>query len=382
MQDFPRLLDQRLEKLDETFQRRLIVPRQGTDFSSNDYLGFTRDRVLRERILLRLADEDVGASGARLLRGQMPLFDRVEHDLARFVGREAALLFPSGYQANLALLSGLLTADDWVFSDQLNHASLIDGIRLSRAQRVVFPHGDLSALRRALGDRVAQPGLKVIVTESLFGMDGDIAPLDGLADLADEFSALLIVDEAHATGLWGAGHWGGGLVQALGLSSRVFATIHTGGKALGVGGAWVAGSEKLKSYLVNFSRPFIFSTAPIPALAVGLGESVEYWKSVGASRADLLFKNVAHFRSSLPRLLGGGVQSVSREMGPIVPVILGSNEAAVRVAAQLQAEGWDVRAIRPPTVPEGSARLRLCIHWDHSISLLQTLSEFLGGVLR
>ncbi len=367
---FPESLDQRLDRLSESFQRRSLAPRVGIDFSSNDYLGLSQDTALRKRILLRMQDVESGASGSRLLRGQIPLFNEVEENLARFSGGEAALLFPSGYQANLALLSGILSAEDWVFSDQLNHASLIDGMRLSRARRVVYRHRDVGALRRELQESSSHSGLKVIVTESLFGMDGDTAPLLALADLAGEFSALLVVDEAHATGLWGDGQRGGGLVQSLGLSSRVFATIHTGGKALGTGGAWVSGSAKLKDYLVNFSRPFIFSTAPLPALAVALDESVSYWKHVGPARAASLFKGADRLRESLSSF---GLQSF--EPGPIVPVLLGENQVALRVAEKLQEVGFDVRAIRPPTVPEGTARLRLCVHWDHSLEILLRLSE-------
>ncbi len=370
MQRFPDSLSQRLTRLDSTFQRRVLAPRRGIDFSSNDYLGLSQDRVLRERVLLRLRDLEIGSSGSRLLRGQTPLFETVEQNLAQFAGAESALVFPSGYQANLALLSGVLTAEDWVFSDQLNHASLIDGMRLSRAQRVIYPHCDVAALRRSLEEASTQSGLKVIVTESLFGMDGDKAPLAALVDLADEFSALLMVDEAHATGLWGSEGRGGGLVQAQGLSSRVFATIHTGGKALGVGGAWVCGSNKLRDYLVNFSRPFIFSTAPVPALLVALDEAVDYWTDVGLSRSETLLTHADELRKSLR-----GLKLGSMESGPIVPVLLGENERALRVAGQLQGEGFDIRAIRPPTVPEGTARLRLCVHWEHTPELLGKLSD-------
>jgi 8-amino-7-oxononanoate synthase len=210
MPRFPDLLAQRLSRLDVSFQRRVLAPRRGIDFASNDYLGFSQDPVFRGRVLDRLRDADVGSSGSRLLRGQSLLFEKVEQNLAEMSGTEAALIFPSGYQANLALLSGLLSSEDYVFSDQLNHASLIDGMRLSRAHRVVYPHRDWVALRRALTEVASQPGLKVIVTESLFGMDGDQAPLASLVDLADEFEALLVVDEAHATGIWGSEGRGGG----------------------------------------------------------------------------------------------------------------------------------------------------------------------------
>jgi 8-amino-7-oxononanoate synthase len=376
MPRFPDLLAQRLSRLDVSFQRRVLAPRRGIDFASNDYLGFSQDPVFRGRVLDRLRDADVGSSGSRLLRGQSLLFEKVEQNLAEMSGTEAALIFPSGYQANLALLSGLLSSEDYVFSDQLNHASLIDGMRLSRAHRVVYPHRDWVALRRALTEVASQPGLKVIVTESLFGMDGDQAPLASLVDLADEFEALLVVDEAHATGIWGSEGRGGGLVQSHGLSSRVFATVHTGGKALGVGGAWIGLSAELKNYLINFSRPFIFSTAPVPALVISLSESADYWRSCGPSRSVILLKKAHEFRESLKGLQSGqGLNLGSVESSPIVPVLIGENQMALQVATQLQEEGWDVRAIRPPTVPQGTARLRLCIHWDHSADVLRVLSQ-------
>ncbi len=377
MGSFSEVLDLRLKKLDEAFQRRVLKSRSGIDFSSNDYLGFSQDPVLQERVLRRLRGQPVGASGARLLRGHFELFETVEQNLARFSGQEAALILPSGYQANLALLSGVLTAEDWVFSDQFNHASLIDGIRLSRARRVIYPHRDGAALRRALEESHKQPGLKIIVTESLFGMDGSQAPLAQLVDLAEEYSALLMVDEAHATGLWGDGVLGGGIVQSLGLSERVFATTHTGGKALGTGGAWIAGSAKLIHYLVNFSRPFIFSTAPVPSLVISLDEALQYWSEVGNNRAKALFSKADQMQARLVDL-----EIPCRDPSPIVPIILGENEMALQVAERIQNCGFDVRAIRPPTVPEGTARLRISVHWDHTIEVIQALSNQVLAAIR
>ena len=363
--------------LDEVSQRRALVPRAGIDFSSNNYLGFAHDPVLKAEVLARLPELELGASGARLLRGHQAVFEEVEQELADFCGQESALIFPSGYQANLALLSGLLTSQDYVFSDQLNHASLIDGIRLSGAQKVIYPHRDLGVLREALErtQSVSGRALRVIVTESLFGMDGDQAPLRELADLADEYGALWVADEAHATGLWGdfSRNRGGGLVQSHQLSSRVFATIHTGGKALGIGGAWVCGGAKLKELLVNFARPFIYSTAPLPALVRGLGCAVDYWKRVGPARARRVLESAEEMRQALAM----AQVPVAGGLGPIVPVILGDNERALSLAHRLQLQGFDVRPIRPPTVPVGTARLRLCIHDAHSEENLRELQQAL-----
>jgi len=268
----------------------------------------------------------------------------------------------------LGLLSAVLGPGDQVFSDELNHASLIDGIRLSRAEKIIYPHGNIEALRRKIRESSSRNGqhIRLIVTESLFSMDGDQAPLQELVLLAQEQDALLIVDESHATGLWGAFNpagqpQGGGLVQSLGLSHDVFATIHTGGKSLGCGGAWIACDAELKDYLVNFSRPFIFSTAPSPALAVALAESCRYWDEVGPQRAQDVHRFASTLRDQLSRLQAHSPAQLMPPpgVGPIIPVILKSNARALAASQALQLAGYDVRAIRPPTVPEGTARLRI-----------------------
>lgn len=383
MTSFPRLLGDRLADLDHQSLRRSLRFPQGKDFTSNDYLGFAADPVLRTRFLGALADLPVGASASRLLRGQLPAHAETEAALARFVRRDAALLYPSGYQANVGLLSALLRAGDVAFSDELNHASIIDGLRLGRAHRYVYAHNDPSSLRPLLERHGRGSGLKLIVTESLFSMEGDQAPLTQLADLAAEFGALLVVDEAHATGLFGdaASRLGGGLVQQLGLNDRVFASVHTGGKALGAAGAWIAGDASLKEYLTNFSRPFIYSTAALPAMALLLSLSVEHWGQVGAARAEALLDHACSFRAALARLAdcpGVRVPSVS---GPIIPVILGDNERPIAVARRLQEAGFDVRAIRPPTVPAGTARLRVTVTWPRSAGDLDDLADALFSIV-
>jgi 8-amino-7-oxononanoate synthase len=339
-------LSERLRAARDEGLSRGLRPRSGSDFCSNDYLGFAEDIALRRRVQAACEGAPLGAAGSRLVRGELDLFARVEGRLAAFSGREAALLFPSGYQANVALLSALGREGDFFYSDELNHASLIDGMRLSRATRRVYPHGDLGALARLLETDRNSPGLKLIVTESLFSMDGDAASLRELAALAQAHGAALIVDEAHATALWGSG-----LIERAGLSERVLATVHTGGKALGAAGAWVAGSSVLKEYLVNFARGQIFSTGALPALAIQLEEAVSYWSEVGPERAEQLFARC--------RKLGEALGA--RVSGPIFPVILGSNERALGAQAALAAEGFDVRAIRPPTVAPGTARLRVTV---------------------
>lgn len=358
----PTGLKLQLEELKEKGTYRALSLPQGIDFSSNDYLGFAHALELRKRILGRLVNEfegpsaSIGSTGSRLLRGNSRIFEETENLLAKFSGREAAVLFPSGYQANLGLLSAILTAEDLVFSDELNHASLIDGIRLGRARKVIYAHANLNDLESRLKASMNDPvRVRWIVTESLFSMDGDQAPIAELVALAEKYRASLIVDEAHATGLWGAGSDGGGLVQSLGLSSRVFATLHTGGKALGTGGAWIAGDASLKEFLVNFSRPLIFSTAPIPVLPLMLQEAIGYWRQFGREAAEEVFRKSKLLRFRIQNLLG---------QGPILPLIIGDNLKAVSLASRLREEGFDVRAIRPPTVASGTARLRITCHAD------------------
>ncbi|MEO5970722.1 MAG: 8-amino-7-oxononanoate synthase [Bdellovibrionia bacterium] len=377
----PEILQARLDRQAIGLRKRTLIHRQGVDLSSNDYLGFSQDPILSERILDRLRDLPIGTAGSRLLRGNLKIHEEAETVLADFSGRGAALLFPSGYQANLGLISAILGPGDQVFSDELNHASLIDGIRLSRAEKFVYPHNNIEALRKALKEQSNQSasGLKVIITESLFSMNGDHAPLRELVCLAKEHSALLLVDESHATGLWGSGSeaavnssktmgappGGGGLVQSMGLSNQVFATVHTGGKSMGCGGAWIACDAALKNYLINFSRPFIFSTAPSPALAVSLVESCKYWFEAGPERAQKVHNFSSELRTRLQDLQNNFPNRlfIPSGTGPIIPVILKDNARALSASQLLQSAGYDVRAIRPPTVPEGTARLRITANY-------------------
>ncbi|MGH9749766.1 MAG: aminotransferase class I/II-fold pyridoxal phosphate-dependent enzyme, partial [Candidatus Polarisedimenticolia bacterium] len=283
MDRFPGPLAARLEALHAAGLHRALRRPSGFDLSSNDYLGFAADPDLASRARDALRGVPGGAGASRLLRGDLELHHECEAALARFAGREAAVLFPSGYQANLALLSSLLRPGDRIFSDALNHASIIDGIRLGRGTKMIYPHADAAGLEALLARHTPPPGSsRFVVTESLFSMDGDRAPLADLAAVAERHGAHLIVDEAHATGLYGGG---AGLAREAGIADRVFASVHTGGKALGAAGAWVAGDRRLKEYLVNFARPFVFSTAVLPALAVLLRESVAFWADHGPERA-------------------------------------------------------------------------------------------------
>jgi 8-amino-7-oxononanoate synthase len=355
--------------------RSLTVP-SGLDFSSNDYLGYARRTASAPVANENPLDGTALTSGtaSRLLRGNHPVWDEVEGLLARWHGAEAALMMTSGYTANEGLLSTVVAADDWVATDQFNHASIIDGIRLCRPMLFIFQHNDLNHLEDGLRKAIrAGTGERFIVTESLNSMEGDRAPLLEMASLAERFGAHLIVDEAHATGCFGP--QGSGLVDELGLRSRVLASIHTGGKALGVHGAYICGNLLLKQYLMNRCRHLIFSTALPPALGHWWRTAIPRVQQDETGRESLR-RNVALFRDELARL------AIDADgMDQIVPLILGGNERARQAALRLQVQGYDIRPIRPPTVPANSARLRISIHADHDRTTLLQLAEALRETL-
>lgn len=332
--------------------RRPELP-AGVDLTSNDYLGYAPDPDLAARVGEAVARHGTGTGASRLLRGHTALVERLEERLADHARREAALLFPSGYQANVGLVPALVGRGDHVVSDALNHASLIDGIRLSKASRRIVDHADPHAFDEALAE-LPPDGRRLVVAESVFSMDGDLPDLEALAEVCARRDALLVVDEAHATGLFGPD--GGGRVAELGLGDRVLATIHTGGKALGVGGAWVAGDRVLTEHLVNHARTFIYTTAPVPALPAALDAALDR-RAVDQPLVDALHARASRLRG---RLHDAGLD-LAGSASPIVPVVLGGSDRTMAVAADLRARGWDVRGIRPPTVPEGTARLRVTV---------------------
>lgn len=333
-----------LEQLQAKRRKRELRENRGEDFCSNDYLGLANHPAVRAAMERALRDGlDLGSTGSRLVRGNHPAFEALERRFADWRGAEAALFFSSGYAAGLGVLTALIGPKDIVFSDAANHASLIDGLRLSGARRVVFPHNDAAALRAALLRHPAASGSKrFLVIESLYSMEGDRAPAAEMAELCRAHGVAMIVDEAHATGLY----------PAVDLSDVVIAGLHPCGKALGGSGCLVAGSRLLREYLVNRCRSFIFSTAPSPLLAVQLTAALEVIEREPERREQVL---------ALARALRRGL-GMGDATSPIVPLIVGSDEDALTAAAELAAQGFDVRAIRPPTVPEGTARLRLTVH--------------------
>lgn len=349
-------------------QRTLRVP-QGVDFTSNDYLGLAAHPALTAAMAAAARQDGCGSGGSRLLRGHRESFARVERAFAAFKGTERSLYFSSGYLANLAVLSTLAERGDRIIADRLNHASLKDGARLSPARAVALPHNDLAALGRLL----AAPGSghTFVVTESLFSMDGDSPPLGDYAAVCARAGATLIVDEAHAVGLYG--RRGTGLIEAAGLDARTVISINTAGKALGVGGAFVAGPEWAVEYLLQRARPFVYSTAPPPAVAAALLASLEVIAGEPERRCRLL--SLARYART--RLAAAGFAVVEGD-SPIIPLVLGSNQRAVAAAEQLQSRGFDVRAIRPPTVPAGTARLRLSVNAGLTEPVIDALIDALS----
>lgn len=360
-----------LSGLREADQFRNLATPAGIPLSSNDYLGLAAHPRLKEAVVRALTQDERSAStGSRLLSGHHRRWDRLESEFAEFVGAEAALYFPSGYSANVGLLSAILKPGDTVFSDESNHASLIDGIRLSRANKVIFPHGEIGYLEDALR-KDAGRGEKVIVVESIFSMEGDRPNLSDLLSLCERYDAFLIVDEAHAMGVEGAG--GRGLIHQTGRPGRVLATVHTCGKAFAAMGAFVAGSRTLREFLINHARPFIFTTALPPYCAAQVSEAMQLVRQADNER-DHLRRLSAYLRE---RMRASGL-SAGRSDSQIIPLILGSNDKALRVASSLSDAGFAVRAIRPPTVPPGSARLRFSLSASLSIADLNALMDALA----
>jgi 8-amino-7-oxononanoate synthase len=370
-------LGRRLQELEQQHQRRSLAEMQGIDFCSNDYLGLAEHPALREAVARAVEKSSrVGGTASRLLSGQTEEWRTLEEEFAKFAGMEAALFFGSGYAANMGLLSALVGPDDVVYSDVLNHASLIDGMRLSGARKVIYPHLDLSALESCLRQDAGAPWRRIIVTESVFSMNGDIAPLKDMAALAERFGAAMIVDEAHATGVQGKKGWG--LAAEAGILPQVLATIHTCGKALGSAGAFVCGPAVMKDHLINHARTFIFSTALPPYFAEQIRAALKLVAGMDAERQTLLGR-----AKGLDETLRKSGFDTGGSASQIVPVVIGSNENTLQAAKRLQREGFAVRAIRPPTVPVGKARLRLSlttkIAAEELSRLVKCLVEWRGG---
>ena len=337
--------------------------------SSNNYLGLANHPALKTAAHQAVEKFGCGAGASRLISGSMEIHRELEARLAAFKQTESALVFPSGYQANIGTLSALMSAGDTILSDELNHASIIDGCRLSRADIKIFRHCDVDHLERLLADS-PESGQRLIVTDSVFSMDGDVAPLQEIAGLGGKYEAWVMVDEAHATGVFGA--TGAGLVEELNLTAQVEIQMGTLSKALGGSGAYVAGSRELIEWLVNRARSFIYTTGLPPSAAATALAALEIVKLEPERRARL-WEN-AHFLSDGLRALGYTLLSAE---SPVVPVITGDAHRTLDLSAALFRRGVLAYGVRPPTVPEGTSRLRLAPMATHSRpQLVKALEAF------
>ncbi|MFK7740803.1 MAG: dethiobiotin synthase [Planctomycetota bacterium] len=371
MSDEPSSLDRELE--DEQRQRHVAGLARttmldgrinGHDFGSNDYLGLAQDPAVVDAMASAAREYGAGGRSARLLRGGTPLHEQAEAALASWLGCESSLLFPSGYQANLGLVGALVGRGDAILSDRANHASLIDAARLSRAQVLVHDHCDLVDLERVL--RAARGARRrLVLTEGVFSMGGDVAPLLAIEQLCRQYDAWLVVDEAHSIGVLGeagAGAWAAALAQAscdarpdAQPAQRLCARVVTCGKALGMGGAFVAGSTALRTQLIHTARSFLFTTAPPPVIAGGLLAAIARCRKADDARLRLR-RNVRRLAQQL---------QIDAPPAAIVPVVVGAADRAHALAQQLEAEGFYAPAVRPPTVPPGQSQLRVVCHAQH-----------------
>ena len=381
-------LDGALAALEAKGLRRALEPLEGAqgpvvtvggralvNLCSNDYLGLASDPRLVAAAVAAAQREGAGAGAARLVAGDLPVHGALERRLAAFKHAEAALLFSSGYHANAGIPAALAEREDAIFSDRLNHASIVDGCRLSLAKAFRYPHCDVDALARLLRETKARR--KLVVTDAVFGMDGDAAPLAAIAELCRDEGAMLYVDEAHATGVLGP--TGAGWAEAQGVRPDVL--MGTLGKALGSFGAFAAGSARLCAWLTSRSRTFIFTTALPPAACGAALAALDVLAAEPARRARL-HALAARMREGLSAL---GFD-MSRVVAPIFPVVLGEEAIALEASRRMRARGFFVRAIRPPTVPAGTSRLRVSLTAGHTEAqvdaFLAALREVVGELRR
>lgn len=346
-----------------------LAGRPMINFGSNDYLSLASDPRLTSAVTAALADEGWGSGASPLVTGFSRWHERLEERIARFEAAEAALVFPSGFAANSGTIAALVGPGDVVFTDRKNHASLLDGCRLSRADVRAYPHLDCTALEGLLTR--SQARRRLIVTDSLFSMDGDCAPLADLADLADRHGAMLMVDEAHATGVFGPR--ARGLCEAAGVEDRVAVRVGTLSKALGCVGGFVAGSKTLVRWLIHRARPYVFSTAAPGAVQAAACAALEIVEREPHRRESLLAR-AAELRQ---RLMEAG-WDVGRSTSQIVPVIVREPQRAVALSQRLAERGVFAPAIRPPTVPPGEACLRISLTFGHTAPMIDRLLDALG----
>ncbi|MCQ6557326.1 8-amino-7-oxononanoate synthase [Paenibacillus mendelii] len=351
------------------------------NLSSNDYLGLARHPAIIEAMREALLTEGAGSGASRLVTGNRLPYSRLEEELADWQSCEAGLVFANGYMANSGVISGLVNRGDVVFSDQLNHASIVDGVILSRAEHARYRHNDMEHLR-ALLTKFRHKRRKLIVTDAIFSMDGDAAPLRELAAIKREYGAMLMVDEAHSGGIYG--RRGEGLCHELGIQDDVDIHMGTFSKSFGIYGAYICGSRTLIQWLVNKARPLIYSTALPPSIVAGISKAMDlvqtdHWRRERLYEASRLFR-------SLLRAAGFTIDDGD---SPIIPVIVGDNDIALRFSSALEEKGIAAAAIRPPTVPDGTARIRFSLSAVHTVqeltdaaSHIRIIGQQLGVLVR
>jgi len=349
----------------------IINGRQMLSFCSNDYLGLANHPDIAAAMTKSIEDSGVGSGASHLINGHHHEHECLEKELAEFTGREAALVFSTGYMANVGIMAALMGRRDTILQDRLNHASLIDGALMSQAKMLRYRHNDIGHLRRQMNHT---QGKKLVVTDGVFSMDGDCAPLTDLASVCVEHDAWLMVDDAHGFGV--IGPQGSGLVNKLGLSSaQVPLSMGTLGKAFGTSGAFVAGDQSTIDYLLQTARSYIYTTATPPAIAAATRQALKLVKNADAERKHL---------SELITRLRQGVMDIGLQLmnsdTPIQPILIGENEAVMKLSAQLNDRGFLVTAIRPPTVPAGTARLRVTLSATHSFAQVDELLNALGDL--
>ncbi|MGM1057087.1 MAG: aminotransferase class I/II-fold pyridoxal phosphate-dependent enzyme [Bacteroidota bacterium] len=386
MQKLPINLAKKIEqRIQDNSFRDLGNALKLNDFSSNDYLGFASSEELFSKTYQILSEKKIyqnGATGSRLLSGNHELFKPAEALIAGFHQTEAAVIFNSGYDANIGFFSCVPQKDDLIFYDELAHASIRDGIKMSNAKAYKYIHNDLEDLRNKILRKREDFNVAAIyiVTESVFSMDGDFPDLVSLSNLAEENNCYLIVDEAHAVGVFG--EKGQGLVQQVKLQDKIFARIVTFGKALGCHGAAILGSKELKDYLTNFSRSFIYTTALPPHSVACIMEAYKSLKASDSKNSEVikLRENISFFEEEI--LKNGLNAYFIKSNSAIHCCIIPGNEAVKKLAHKIQAEGFDVKPIRSPTVPKGKERLRICLHSFNTKEDIQNLVKLLATFIK
>jgi glycine C-acetyltransferase len=338
--------------------------------SSNNYLGLTTHPRLKAAMIEATQTWGAGSGAVRTIAGTMAIHEELERRLAEFKHTQASLVLQSGFTANLGVLQSLVKEGDVIISDELNHASIIDGIRLSKAERSIFKHRDLDDLERHL-ERHRDKRVKLVVTDGVFSMDGDIAPLAGIVERAERFQALVMVDDAHASGVLGKN--GRGSVSHFGLDGRVDLQMGTLSKAIGVLGGYVAGAQAVRDFLIHRARPFLFSTSHPPGVAAACIAAIDVLLTE-PERIDRLWKNTAHFKAGLKRL---GFDTGASET-PITPVIVGKGAVAMKFSDRLFELGVFAQGIGYPTVPEGRSRIRTIVTSVHTEQQLDRALEAFG----